>query len=108
MPALLADAIGWAGAVGLLLAYAGLATRRLTAGVRYHALNLVGAGGLAFNGAFHHAWPSTALNVVWLAIGVVALRGPRRSRGRTDGDAGDARDARRGRAAAPPSGSMGQ
>jgi len=74
MPSLLADAIGWAGALCLLLAYAGLATRRLTAGARYHVLNLVGAGGLAVNGAYHHAWPSAALNVVWLGIGVVALR----------------------------------
>ena len=32
-------------------------------------------GALAFNGAYHHAWPSVALNIVWLAIGVVALRG---------------------------------
>jgi hypothetical protein len=92
MPALLADAIGWAGAVCLLLAYAGLATRRLEAGVGYHVLNLAGAGGLAFNGAFHHAWPSAALNVIWLAIGVFALRGPRRVVG--------------ARAARPPSGNM--
>jgi hypothetical protein len=74
MPVLVADAIGWAGALCLLLAYAGLATNKLSAGARYHMLNLAGAGGLAFNGAYHHAWPSTALNVVWLGIGVVALR----------------------------------
>jgi hypothetical protein len=74
MPSLLADATGWAGALCLLLAYAGLATDRLSTGVPYHVLNLVGAGGLAFNGAYHHAWPSAALNVVWLGIGVVALR----------------------------------
>jgi hypothetical protein len=73
-PALVADAIGWIGALCLLLAYAGLATNRLTSGTRYHVLNLAGAGGLAFNGAYHHAWPSAALNVVWLAIGVIALR----------------------------------
>ena len=76
MPSVLADAIGWAGALCLLLAYAGLATSRLTAGAPYHVLNLVGAGGLAFNGAYHHAWPSVALNVVWLGIGAVALRRP--------------------------------
>lgn len=69
------DAIGWLGAVALLLAYAGLAAGRLPAGPGYHVLNLAGAGGLAFNGAYHHAWPSAALNVIWLAIGVVALRG---------------------------------
>jgi hypothetical protein len=43
----LADAIGWAGAACLLLAYARLSSGRLAMGVRYHLLNLVGAGGLA-------------------------------------------------------------
>jgi hypothetical protein len=73
MPMLLADIIGWAGAGCLLLAYARLSSGRLTMGVRYHLLNLAGAGGLAANGAFHQAWPSTALNVIWLGIGLTAL-----------------------------------
>jgi hypothetical protein len=38
---LIADAIGWAGAAWLLLAYARLSSGRLTAGVRYHLLNRV-------------------------------------------------------------------
>jgi hypothetical protein len=71
---LLADVIGWVGAACLLLAYAWLSSGRLTAGIRYHLLNLAGAGGLALNGAVHQAWPSTALNVIWLGIGVAALR----------------------------------
>jgi hypothetical protein len=82
MPALLADTIGWVGALCLLLAYAGLATQRLSPGVAYHVLNLAGGGGLAVNSAYHHAWPSAALNVVWLGIGVVALRGRRRAPGK--------------------------
>ncbi len=69
-----ADVIGWAGAVGLLLAYAALSSGRLRVGPVYHLLNLGGAAGLALNGAVHRAWPSTALNVVWLAIGIAALR----------------------------------
>ena len=72
---LLADVIGWAGAACLLLAYGWLSSGRLTAGLRYHLLNLAGAGGLALNGAVHQAWPSTALNVIWLGIGVAAIRG---------------------------------
>lgn len=83
MVSLLADAIGWAGAAYLLLAYARLSSRRLAVGVRYHLLNLAGAGGLAVNGAFHHAWPSTMLNLVWLGIGLVALHRARRARART-------------------------
>ena len=77
---LLADAIGWAGAACLLLAYAGLSSGRLAVGVRYHLLNLAGAGGLAVNGAFHHAWPSTALNLAWLGIGLTALHRTKRAR----------------------------
>jgi hypothetical protein len=79
MVTLLADAIGWAGAACLLLAYARLSSRRLAVGVRYHLLNLAGAGGLAVNGAFHHAWPSTALNLVWLGIGLTALHRTKRA-----------------------------
>ena len=74
MPTLLADAIGWAGAGCLLLAYAQLSSGRLAIGLRYHLLNLAGAGALAFNGAFHRAWPSTVLNLIWLGIGLTALR----------------------------------
>jgi hypothetical protein len=80
---LLADATGWAGAACLLLAYAGLSGGRLAVGVRYHLLNLAGAGGLAVNGAVHHAWPSTALNLVWLGIGITALHRTKRARIRT-------------------------
>ncbi|GIH19465.1 CBU_0592 family membrane protein [Rugosimonospora africana] len=76
---LLADAIGWGGAACLLLAYAGLSSGRLTAGLRYQVLNLAGAGGLVVDGAFRHAWPSTALNVVWLGIGLAAARRAKRT-----------------------------
>lgn len=71
---LVADAIGWAGAACLLFAYAQVSSGRLTVGVRYHLLNIVGALGLAANGAFHRAWPSAALNLIWLGIGLAALR----------------------------------
>ena len=36
-------------------------------------MNLVGAAGFIVNGWHHGALPSTALNVVWMAIGLVAL-----------------------------------
>ena len=70
----LVDAVGWAGAGCLLLAYALLSGGRLTVDVPYHLLNLAGAAGLAVNGAAHGAWPSAALNVVWFGIGALALR----------------------------------
>ena len=71
---LLVDAIGWAGAGCLLLAYARLSSGRLAVGLRYHLLNLAGSVGLGCNAAFHRAWPSTAVNVIWLGIGLAALR----------------------------------
>lgn len=88
MAMLAADAVGWVGAACLLLAYAGLSSGRLTVGMRYHLLNLAGAGGLAVNGAFHQAWPSTALNLIWLGIGLTALRAdlPRREARRSPAD----------------------
>ncbi len=69
------DILGWAGAAALLLAYA-LITREPTtaAGHRYLILNLAGSAGLAANGAAHAAWPSMALNLLWLALALNALR----------------------------------
>jgi len=83
MPAV--DAIGWAGAACLLLAYARLSSGRLAIGVRYHLINLAGAGGLAVNGAFHQAWPSTARNVIWFGIGIIALRRTKSAKSTLDG-----------------------
>jgi hypothetical protein len=72
---LLSDVVGWIGAGCLLGAYALLSAGRINAGLTYQLLNLAGSVGLAINGVTHGAWPSTALNVVWLAVALVALRG---------------------------------
>ena len=74
MTGVLADAAGWAGAVGLLAAYALLSTGRLTErGRLFQVLNLLGAAGLLMNGVYHGAWPSVGVNAVWLLIGALAL-----------------------------------
>ncbi|GAB7049980.1 CBU_0592 family membrane protein [Catenuloplanes indicus] len=66
--------LGWAGAGVLLLAYALVSTKRLTGdGWRFQVLNLAGGLALAVNSAWFGAWPSAALNVVWVAIGTVAI-----------------------------------
>jgi hypothetical protein len=36
-------------------------------------MNIVGAAGFVINGWWHRAIPSTALNVIWMGIGAVAL-----------------------------------
>jgi hypothetical protein len=37
-------------------------------------MNIVGAAGFIINCAYNNAWPSVALNVVWMGIAVYALR----------------------------------
>jgi hypothetical protein len=75
MTGLVVDAAGWAGAAALLLAYGLVSSRKVDGGgMRFQLLNLGGALGLAANGVYHGAWPSAALNVVWIGIGLVALR----------------------------------
>lgn len=77
---MLVEVIGWVGAGSLLLAYGLLSARRISAGVTYQLLNLAGAVGLAANAVAHDAWPSACLNLVWLVIGLVALRKERSRR----------------------------
>lgn len=76
------EVVGWIGALSLLAAYTLLTAGRVTpSGRAYTALNLVGSGGLAANGIAHTAWPSAALNLLWLAVAIRATHAgrPRRS-----------------------------
>jgi hypothetical protein len=72
--------VGWLGAGSLLLAYGLTSVGRLPPeGGRFQTLNLTGALALTVNSGYHGAWPSAALNIVWIVIGVLALlRGARR------------------------------
>jgi hypothetical protein len=71
--------VGWAGAASLLLAYGLTSAGRLPPeGARFQLLNLGGALALTVNSAYHGAWPSAALNVVWIIIGAAALVRARR------------------------------
>lgn len=70
----LIDVIGWVGAVITLVAYALLTLQRLaSASARYQWMNLVGSTGLAVNSFWNHAYPSVALNIIWMGIGLYAL-----------------------------------
>ena len=67
-------AIGWAGATSVLLAYVLLLRGSISAnGLRYLSLNLLGSASLAVSTSAAHAWPSAAVNVIWLAIGIAPL-----------------------------------
>ncbi len=73
MSALIA-VVGWVGAALLVAAYALVSTGRLSgSGLRFQLLNIVGGVALTVNTAYHGAWPSAALNVVWVAVGLGAL-----------------------------------
>ena len=66
--------LGWAGAGVLLLAYALVSAKRLTGdGWQFQTLNLAGGLALAVNSAYFGAWPSAVLNVIWVAIGTIAI-----------------------------------
>ena len=68
------EVVGWIGAVLILAAYGLLSAGKLDAkSPAYQWLNVVGAVGFIINSCWNGAWPSSALNVSWVGIGVVAL-----------------------------------
>ncbi|WP_346109737.1 CBU_0592 family membrane protein [Nonomuraea maheshkhaliensis] len=71
---LLLAVAGWLGAALLLAGYALVSSSRLSGdGTAYQLINLAGSLGLMINSAYNAAWPSAGLNLVWAAIGMVAL-----------------------------------
>ena len=72
------DAIGWAGAAALLIAYAMVSSRKLEGNsTTYQFLNIVGSLLLAANTIFYRAYPSSFVNLIWMGIAVfsIATRG---------------------------------
>jgi hypothetical protein len=74
------EIIGWVGAALILVAYGLLSSGRRTGRSRlYQGMNIVGAVGFVINSGLNHAFPSAALNVIWIGIGVYALVRNRRA-----------------------------
>jgi hypothetical protein len=72
--ALWMEVVGWIGGALILAAYFKLSAGKLDAkSPAYQWLNVVGALGFIANSSWNGAWPSAALNVIWVGIGVVAL-----------------------------------
>ena len=68
------EVAGWTGALLILLGYLLISAGKLTGqSPAYQWMNIVGAAGFVINGWWHRAIPSTALNVIWMGIGGVAL-----------------------------------
>ena len=72
--ALAIEAAGWIGAVLILGSYILVSLGRLEGrSAAYQWMNVIGAAGFVVNSGWHGAVPSTALNVVWMAVGLVTL-----------------------------------
>jgi drug/metabolite transporter (DMT)-like permease len=68
------DALGWAGAAALLLAYAMVSSKKLEGdSTAYQTLNIIGSLLLAVNTVFYRAYPSTFVNMVWIGIAVFSI-----------------------------------
>jgi hypothetical protein len=77
---LIFDGLGWIGAVCVLVPYALVSVGRWSGtSARFRALNVAGGVCLMLNTWYHRAYPSAAVNVVWILIGgYAALRAGRR------------------------------
>lgn len=74
MTKLFIDIIGWVGSVEVILAYALISYHKITAkSLSYQLLNLTGGAFLIVNTVYYGAYPSTAINVVWLIIATAAI-----------------------------------
>lgn len=68
------EILGWLGAALLLIAYAIVSSGRVHGRSKlYQSLNIAAAILLGVNTAWHHAWPSVVVNIIWVIIAVVAL-----------------------------------
>jgi hypothetical protein len=79
---IIVNVVGWMGMALLIGAYALVTAGRLHGpGLPFQLMNLFGGAFLMVNSAYYGAWPSAALNLVWVGIGLVGLararlRGP--------------------------------
>ncbi len=74
MTQLFVDITGWIGSVEVILAYGLISYHKITArSIWYQVLNLTGGAFLIVNTIYYGAYPSTAINVVWLIIASVAI-----------------------------------
>ena len=73
------DAIGWAGATVLLVAYAMISSKKLDGdSIAYQLLNIVGSLFLVANTIFYRAYPSSFVNVIWAGIAVFSIAARKR------------------------------
>ena len=70
----LSDLLGWLGTLSYIIAYLLLSLGKLKAEQKtYHLLNILGALGLIVNAVHLDDYPNIIVNIVWFAIGCMAL-----------------------------------
>jgi hypothetical protein len=79
---LFVEIVGWMGAALILAAYALLSAGKLHGrSAVYQWMNVVGSAGFVINSGWNGAYPSAALNVVWMGIGLFVLMQRRLGKG---------------------------
>ena len=73
-PTAIFDILGWLGAACVVIPYGLVATGRIAGTTTiYRAANIVGGVFLMLNTWYHAAYPSAAVNILWIVIGVYAM-----------------------------------
>ncbi|MGC6422482.1 MAG: CBU_0592 family membrane protein [Flavobacteriaceae bacterium] len=68
------DSLGWIGSFLLIFAYIRVSQKRLDPQAKtYQSLNLIGSVLLIINTFYYGAFPSTAVNIIWVGIGLFYL-----------------------------------
>jgi hypothetical protein len=68
------DILGWLGALVVVAAYSLISYGSVDGRSRiYQTLNVIGSILLIVNTAWHRAWPSSVVNLVWVGIAIGAL-----------------------------------
>ena len=68
------DIFGWIGAILLLLAYGLVSKKRLEGdSICYQLLNAIGSVLLITNSYYYKAFPSVAVNVIWISIACMTI-----------------------------------
>ena len=65
------DIVGWIGSILIVVAYWLISMGRFKShSSLYQGMNIIGSIFLVINTVYYHAYPSSALNVVWAMIGM--------------------------------------
>jgi hypothetical protein len=74
MERIIIDSIGWIGAVTYLIAYGMVSAKKVEADSwAYQGMNMFAGTLLIINNFYLRAYPSTALNTVWVGIAILTL-----------------------------------